>query len=79
MYKGSNAEKLHNMCMYDSLCRMNDNLDTSFRCIVDALYDSTTEQHRTAKEKCLSVYHNECSSCIQAFLNEPYEGGSKNA
>lgn len=69
----TNREKLLQTNIYDLLCRMNDNLDTSFRCIVDALYDSTTEQHRTAKEKCLSVYHNECSSCIQAFLNERSE------
>jgi len=71
----TNREKLLQTNIYDLLCRMNDNLDTSFRCIVDALYDSTTEQHRTAKEKCLSIYHNECSSCIQAFLNEKYDGG----
>ena len=71
----TNREKLLHTNIFDLLCRMNDNLDTSFRCIVDALYDSTTEQHRTAKEKCLSVYHNECSSCIQAFLNEKYDGG----
>lgn len=70
-----NRDAIAQMAMYDLLCRMNDNLDTSFRCIVDALYDSTTEQHRTAKEKCLSIYHNECSSCIQAFLNEKYDGG----
>lgn len=73
-----NRDAIAQMAIYDLLCRMNDNLDTSFRCIVDALYDSTTEQHRTAKEKCLSVYHNECSSCIQAFLNEPYKGGNQN-
>lgn len=71
----TNRESLLHTNLYDLLCRMNDNLDTSFRCIMDALYDSTTEQHRTAREKCLSVYHNECSSCIQAFLNEKYDGG----
>lgn len=69
-----NRDVLNQICMYDLLCRMNDNLDTSFRCIVDALYDSTAEQHRTSKEKCLSVYHNQCDKCIQAFLNEEYDG-----
>ena len=65
---------MHQLCEYDLLMKMNGNLDTAFRCIIDALYDSTTEQHRTAKEKCLSVYHNECDKCIAAFLNELYDG-----
>ena len=70
----TNRQKLTQTNLYDLLCRMNDNLDTSFRCIMDALYDSTTEQHRTAKEKCLGVYHNQCDKCIQAFLQEEYNG-----
>lgn len=71
----TNRQHLTQTNLYDLLMMMNDNLDTSFRCIMDALYDSTTEQHRTAKEKCLSVYHNQCDKCIQTFLNEPYKGG----
>lgn len=61
MYKGSNAERLHNMCLYDLLCRMQENLVRSdlSRCILDII---------TGKEE--DCYADKCPECIAAWLNE---------
>lgn len=76
MYKGSNREKLMNTNIYDLLCRMQENLARSDlsrcaldrRCILDII---------TGKEE--DCYADNCPECIAEWLNEPHEGGSKNA
>lgn len=64
MYKGSNAEKLNNMAMYDLLCRMQEMIDKmdGGGCVID--YASGKEQE---------CYAADCRSCIQEFLNEPHD------
>lgn len=67
MYKGSNAEKLHNICLYDLLCRMQENLVRSdlnrctlnSRCILDIITGK--------EEECCA---DKCPECIAAWLNE---------
>lgn len=72
MYKGSNAEKLHNMNMYDLLCRMQENENQMFRyggipCIIGCI------TNRLLQYRCIE-HKRDCNACIQAFLNEEYDG-----
>lgn len=74
MYKGSNAEKLHNMCLYDLLCSMQGNLEHCNKaslepCIMDAIGLSITEAHYRHMKS-----NGDCNACVQAFLNEKYDG-----
>lgn len=68
MYKGSNAEKLHNMNMYDLLCRMNEKLESEGGgCVMLAF-----TEYEEAMKRC-PQHRNECSKCIAAWLNERSE------
>lgn len=66
-YKGSNAEKLHNMCLYDLLCRMQENMDTSdfvIDCVISLIIGDIANEER--RDHCNHV----CKDCIAAYLNE---------
>jgi hypothetical protein len=74
MYKGSNAEKLHNMCLYDLLCRMQEN---GSDCVIKQI-TGKPQNERCKKHGCGWTV-DDCRSCIAEWLNEPHKGGSKNA
>lgn len=77
MYKGSNAEKLNNMSLYDLLILMNRNIqkqqnsddDLTCACIMDG-FGLDLEYMRTKCEK----FGANCESCVMEFLNEEYDG-----
>lgn len=64
MYKGSNAEKLHNMNMYDLLCRMHENISNVLKeetiCYLDIVTGDNDEPCRAKT----------CQECLQKWLNE---------
>lgn len=68
MYKGSNAEKLHNMCLYDLLIMMERNIEkvreeSEEPCIINALTGKTAfDRHCN--------YRGHCNECVRAFLAE---------
>lgn len=68
MYKGSNAEKLHNMCLYDLLCRMQKNGNG---CVIKQI-TGTPQDERCEKHE--SGWVTQCRECIASWLNEPYNG-----
>lgn len=69
MYKGSNAEKLHNMSVYDLLCMMQKNgNDCVIKQITGTPQDERCEKHEIG-------WVTQCRECIAAWLNEPYKGG----
>jgi hypothetical protein len=74
MYKGSNAEKLHNMCLYDLLCRMQDNADNQhhepFPCVVGMI---TGEHPIWRCAEFMESKRTSCNKCIAAYLNERSE------
>lgn len=66
-YKGSNAEKLHNMCLYDLLCRMQKN---GSDCVIEQIA-GTPQDERCEKHE--SGWVVDCRSCIAAWMNERCE------
>lgn len=67
MYKGSNAEKLHNMSLYDLLCRMQKNgQDCVIRLLTGEYQDERCEKHK-------SGWVTQCRGCIAEWLNERSE------
>ena len=67
MYKGSNAEKLHNMCLYDLLCRMQENgNDCVILQLTGKYQDKRCEDYRRG-------WVVKCRECIAAWLNERSE------
>lgn len=74
MYKGSNAEKLNSMAMYDLLCRMQKNADDqhheSFPCVVGMI---TGEYPIWRCAEFMSGTYAECDKCIAAWLNELHD------
>ena len=64
MYKGSNAEKLNNMCLYDLLCRMHENISNVLKeetiCYLDIVTGDNGEPCRS----------NACRECLQKWMNE---------
>lgn len=75
-YKGSNAEKLHNMCMYDLLCRMQENtFELMYKlgnnpCII-AYITGEVQGGRCAEF--MEGTEEKCSKCIASWLNERSE------
>lgn len=65
MYKGSNAEKLHNMCMYDLLCRMQENGHDL--CVIEQI---TGAPQGERCEKYESGWVTQCRECIAEYLSE---------
>lgn len=65
MYKGSNAEKLHNMCIYDLLCRMQKN---GSDCVIKQI-TGTPQGERCEKHESGWVM-TQCRECIAEYLNE---------
>lgn len=78
MYKGSNAEKLNNMSLYDLLCRMQKNAEKhhksgAYACVIAYL------EGESPIWRCAEFMENKrasCNKCIAAWLNEPHEGGT---
>jgi hypothetical protein len=76
-----NRDAIAQMAIYDLLCRMQDNIENFYVssddngeniCIMDIMNAGMTGvRHRVADGN--------CQKCIAAWLNEPHEGGSKNA
>ena len=63
--------------IYDLLCKMQDNLEHCNKaniepCIMDAIGLPITDVHYRHMK-----YNGDCSECIQAFMNESYNGGDK--
>lgn len=67
MYKGSNAEKLNNMSLYDLLCRMQKNgNDCVIKQITGTPQDERCEKHEIG-------WVTQCLDCIAEWLNERSE------
>jgi hypothetical protein len=74
-YKGSNAEWLHNMCLYDLLCRMQENAEERAKkqpviCVLSYI------ENANPLFRCAGYAHSgkhDCRSCIADWLNERCE------
>lgn len=63
--KKRNRDVLHDMCLNDLLCRMNDKLESEGGgCVMLAF-----TEYEEAIKRC-PQHRNECSKCIAAWLNE---------
>lgn len=73
-YKGSNAERLNGMCMYDLLCRMNEKSVRGFLCVLQMLDENQRVRTRCDDFGVDGTHYDGCRKCIAAWLYEPKEG-----
>ena len=66
-----NREKLANMSLYDMLMMLNTNIEGSKYCIIWAILGDYDKSLKICNELGKT---GGCASCVQAFLNEKYDG-----
>lgn len=65
-----NRDRLRQLCEYDLLCRMQENMDTSavnIDCVISLIIGDTANEER--RDYCNHV----CKDCIASWLNERSE------